>query len=214
MDHPKIPNYAIMNIPRDPGNSSAFNVGFGLSRVLENSTLGIDLIYEPIWSHTWADAASPVQSVGGQTIPVGGMTIENHFRFSNALARMGVQQGFALGNAGPNAAIQLGLAVHSIGYTMEQHDFTQLSSRAQTERWVEWKPTWGLRLRFPELEISYQGSVLHGTGRPGVGGRGILPPTADAALASGSILAAPSGPLTLDEVRVTTHQISVSVPIH
>ena len=214
MDHPKIPNYAIMNIPRDPGNSSAFNVGFGLSRVLANSTLGIDLIYEPIWSHTWADAAAPIQTVGGQTIPAGGMTIENNFRFSNAIARMGVQQGFELGNAGPFAAVQLGLAVHSIGYTMTQHDLTQLSSRQQTERWVEWKPTWGLSLRFPELEIRYQGSVLHGTGRPGVGNGRILPPTALDAAVGGNILAAPSGPLTLDEVRVTTHQVSITVPIH
>ncbi|HSL71921.1 MAG TPA: hypothetical protein VK864_16855, partial [Longimicrobiales bacterium] len=92
MNHPKIPNYSIMNIPRDPGHSSAFNLGFGLARRLNGSTLGIDLIYEPIWSHTWADAESPVESRLGKTIPAGGMTIENHFRFANGIARMGLAQ--------------------------------------------------------------------------------------------------------------------------
>ncbi len=77
-------------------------------------------------------------------------------------------------------------------------------------------PTWGLSVRFPELEIRYQGSATHGTGRPGVvGGIGILEGRALADAAVGSnILAAPSGPLTLTEVRVMTHQISVSLPIH
>jgi hypothetical protein len=213
MDHPKIPNYAIMNIPRDPGNSSAFNIGFGLSRSLASSTFGVDLIYEPIWSHTWADAAAPIETVSGRTIPKGGMTVENHFRFSNALARLGVQQAFALGSAGPTTALQLGLVVHGINYTLDQTSFTQNTTRQHSERWVEWKPTWGLSLRFPELELRYQGSVIHGTGRPGVGPSG--PVFLDAAVATrGNILAAPSGPLTLDEVRVTTHQVSISLPIH
>jgi hypothetical protein len=212
MDHPKIPNYEIMNIPRDPGNSSAFNIGFGLAREIASSTFGIDVIYEPIWSHTWADAENSVQAINGRVIPAGGMTIENHFRFSNALARMGVQQGVALGNAGPFAALQLGLAVHAINYTMEQRDHTQLTDRLHKESWVEWKPTWGMSLRFPELEIRYQGSTLHGTGRPGVVPEGGIFAVADSR--GSNILAAPRGPLTLTEVRVTAHQISVSVPVH
>ncbi|NIQ59421.1 MAG: hypothetical protein GWN71_40550, partial [Gammaproteobacteria bacterium] len=30
--HPKLPNYVIMNIPRDPGVSTAAQVGFGVAR--------------------------------------------------------------------------------------------------------------------------------------------------------------------------------------
>jgi hypothetical protein len=211
MDHPKIPNYEIMNIPRDPGNSSAFNIGFGLARAIANSTFGIDVIYEPIWSHTWADAENAVQAINGRMIPAGGMTIENHFSFSNAIARMGLQQSFPLGNTGPLAGLQLGLAVHAINYTMEQHDHTQLTDRLHEESWVEWKPTWGMSLRFPELEIRYQGSTLHGTGRPGLCR---MEASSQSLTRAGPTSAAPSGPLTLTEVRVTTHQISVSVPIH
>ncbi|MGH7470835.1 MAG: hypothetical protein ACRENP_23050 [Longimicrobiales bacterium] len=211
MDHPKIPNYAIMNIPRDPGHSSAFNVGLGLARTLANSTFGIDLVYEPIWSHTWADAEAPIESRLGKTIPKGGMTIENQFRFSNTMVRMGLGQEMALDAQGLVGGLQLGLAAHSIHYWLDQHDHIQVSDRSHEERWLEWTPTWGLSLRFPELEIRYHGSVTHGTGRPGIF---VNPGRFAVADALGSnILAAPSGPLTLDEVKVTTHQISVSLPI-
>jgi hypothetical protein len=210
MDHPKIPNYAIMNIPRDPGNSSAFNVGVGIARTLATSTVGIDLIYEPIWSHTWADAASPIETADGQTIPAGGMTIENHFRFSNAALRIGLDQGLPLSST-VDAGLQLGLGVRSFHYWLDQEDHVQDTRRDQEESWAEWTPTWGLSLGFPELEVRYSGSVTHGTGRPGVANPGVF--RGDVALASTNILVAPSGPLTLDEVRVMTHQISVSLPL-
>ena len=215
MDHPKIPNYAIMNIPRDPGNSSAFNVGFGLARSRGNTTFGLDLILEPIWSHTWADAAEPLENRLGQTIPTGGMTIENRFRFTNTLARMGLEQGFSVGQNGPAAAMQLGLLVRTVRYTLDQHDHIQISDRQHRESWSEWTPTWGLSLKFPELELRYQGSITHGTGRPGVQpdfGRGGV--ALEASAPGTNILAAPSGPLTLTEVLVKTHQISISLPIH
>ena len=212
MDHPKIPNYEIMNIPRDPGNSSAFNLGVGLARQVAQSTFAVDLVYEPIWSHTWADAAQPIQTTDGRTIAAGGMTIENRFRFANAHARMGVQQDFALNDGGLVGALQLGLAVRRIQYQLEQTDHVQLTARELAEHWVEWQPTWGLSFRFPALEVRYHGSVIHGTGRPGVAPRfGVLE---DAPALGSNIIAAPSGPLTLDEVKVTTHQVSISLPIH
>ena len=213
MDHPKIPNYAIMNIPRDPGNSSAFNLGIGISRQLAQSTFAVDLIVEPIWSHTWADAAQPIETTDGRTIAPGGMTIENRFRFSNAHARMGVEQDFALAG-GVLGELQLGLAVGRIQYHLDQRDHVQLTARKLDEHWVEWKPTWGLSFRFPALEVRYHGSVTNGTGRPGVGPQFVVGVVDDALRVGSNILAAPSGPLTLDEVKVSTHQISVSLPVH
>ena len=214
MDHPKIPNYAIMNIPRDPGNSSAFNIGVGISRTYANSTFGVDVIYEPIWSHTWADSPTPVQTVRGETIQPGGATIENRFRFSNAAARFGVEQNFTMGENGPPIGFQLGLGVRRISYRLEQNDHIQITERRLAENWVESTPTWGFNMQFPNLEVRYHGSVTNGTGRPGVSdaffGRGIA--VAESSVGS-NILAAPSGPLTLDEVKVTTHQISVSLPV-
>jgi hypothetical protein len=219
MDHPKLPNYqlvSIQSIPRDPGNSSAFNVGFGLSRVLATSTFGVDVVYEPIWSHTWDDAAAPVVTALGKTIPAGGRTIENWFRFSNALARLGLEQQIFHGETGPLGRLQLGLAVRNIHYQLEQHNHVQISDRRHEESWVEWTPTWGFSLRFPELELSYHGSMTNGTGRPGVAPQfargGAVLETASGV--GTNILAAPSGPLTLTEVKVMTHQISISLPIH
>jgi hypothetical protein len=212
MDHPKIPNYSIMNIPRDPGNSSAFNVGFGIARVLAGSTFAVDVIYEPIWSHTWADSESPIVALDGRTIQPGGMTIENRFRFSNAQLRLGVGQEAPLGED-IVGGLQLGLGVRTIHYWLDQTDHVQLSDRSHEERWTEWSPTWGLSLAFPALEVRYEGSVTNGTGRPGVGApRGVFV-EGDAVALSSNILVAPSGPLTLDEVRVTSHRVSISLPV-
>jgi hypothetical protein len=211
MDHPKIPNYEIMSIPRDPGHSNAFNLGVGLSRRDGPATFGLDVVYEPIWSNTWADAATPVETITGETIPAGGKTIENDFRFSNVLFRMGVARD--LGSTPQRgAALQLGLVVRAIHYWLDQYDNVQNVGRDLEERWVEWMPTWGLSLRFPELEIRYRGQVTNGTGRPGVAVTGWLREAA-AVRPGGNILAAPSGPITLDEVRLTTHQVSISLPL-
>jgi hypothetical protein len=200
-----------MNIPRDPGHSSAFNVGVGVSRTHKQSTFGVDVIYEPIWSHTWADSDVPIETARGDTIFPGGMTIENQFRFSNALVRMGFDQDFNLGSGGTGAGIQFGVMVRSIHYWLEQQDHVQISARDHEERWVEWTPTWGFSLNFPELEVRYRGRVTNGTGRPGVVANPIIL-EADAAGGS-NIIVAPSGPLTLAEVRVVTHQISISLPL-
>ncbi|HEX4600223.1 MAG TPA: hypothetical protein VH116_02420 [Gemmatimonadales bacterium] len=219
MTHPKLPEYELANvpvIPRDPGRSSAYNLGIGLSKTRGPTTLGIDAIYEPIWSYTWADATAPVVTTVGATIPVGGKTFENHFRFSNALLRMGVSRAMELQTLGRVVELQLGLIVRSVHYGLAQADNVQGASNALTEGWVEWTPTWGLSLRFPDLEIRYRGRVTKGTGRPGiqsVASVGFFTAGRDVALAGGGILVAPSGPLSLQDVSTTTHQVSISLPL-
>ena len=216
MSHPKIPNYEIMNIPRDPGHSFAYNLGVGLSkRDSGGATFGVDAVYEPIWSNTWAEAEGPVSTAAGGTIGQGGKTIENHFRFSNATLRLGAAQDLLLNGREGGATLQLGLAVHSIHYWLDQRDNVLDAGRRGEERWVEWTPTWGATLRFPTLELRYRGRLTSGTGRPGVQSSGGFS-VDDLARSSFSsnILAAPSGPLSLDPVRVFTHQLSVSLPIH
>ncbi len=214
--HPKIPNYAIMNIPRDPGHSWAFDAGVGFSRTRDTFTFGVDLVYEPIWSYTWADAAVPVTTRVGGTIPEGGKTIENWFRFSNALLRMGLGEEFEASPTGPAITLQLGLETRWIDYRLEQRDNVQLSERELDESWVEWVPTWGIGLRRPTWELRYSGSATNGTGRPGVLAPrgGILEVSTLSAGAAGSnILAAPSGPVSLTPVQVITHQITFALPL-
>ena len=105
--------------------------------------------------------------------------------------------------------------VRSVHYHLTQSDNLQAVGHALQEAWLEWTPTWGVSLRFPDLEIRYRGRVTRGTGRPGVtspsGSFGVVDRAL--ALAGGSILVAPSGPISLQEVSTTTHQISISLPL-
>ena len=213
MSHPKIPDYEIMSIPRDPGHSHAYQLGIGVARINGPAMFGLDAVYEPIWSHTYATAAVPAETARGDTIPVGGKTIENRFRFSNALFRMGVGRELPIGSRPRAAAWQLGIAVHAIHYWLRQEDHVQDASRAREDWWVEWTPTWGLTLRFPELELRYSGRVTTGTGRPRTQTDGVVL-NDPAALRAGGLVVAPNGPLTLEGVSVVTHQFSLSLPLH
>lgn len=205
--HPKIPNYELMSIPKDPGHSTAFDLGIGFARMVKNTTFGIDIVVEPAFSDTWAEAEAPVETASGRIIPAGGKTIENSFRFSNAFVRLGVAE-----TVGP-AGFQFGLQVRAYDYHLDQWDNVAETTRRQDEQWMEWTPTWGASVRFAQLELRYQGRVTSGTGRPGVAWNGRAErAVADAALAS-DILLAPSGPLTLQDATVLTHQVSLSVPI-
>lgn len=129
--HPKIPNYEIVNIPRDPG-------------------------------HSWAEAEAPVQTLSGRTIPAGGKTVDNDFRFSNGLLRIGVRR-----EEDP-VGLQLGLQMRAMNYRLEQENHVEESRREQEEGWVEWTPTWGVSVKFPEFQVRYAGQLTTGTGRPGV----------------------------------------------
>jgi hypothetical protein len=205
--HPKIPNYEIMNIPRDPGHSNAFDIGVGLAKVTDRTKFGLDLVYEPATSETWAEAVGPVETASGDTIPHRGKTVENSFGFSNAFVNMGVTH-----DAGP-VSLQLGLRVSAYDFHLDQWDNVEETFRRQDEDWMEWVPSWGLTARLADLELRYLGRVTTGTGRPGVGWTGAAEGRVLDAAAANDILLAPSGPLTLQDATVMTHQVSIAIPI-
>jgi hypothetical protein len=209
--HPKIPTYELTNvpaIPRDPGYTHAFNLGMGVSRVEGPERFGMDLIYEPISSYTWADAAASTPTAAGDTIAPGGKTVENRFRFDNAWFRIGVEQPV---KEGAPTNFQLGLILHPIKYRLEQRDNVQLASRSVDACWWEWTPTWGLSYRQTRFELRYQGRVTKGAGRPQ--SQFVIGPIAAVDAAGSSLLAAPSGPLFMTDVSTVTHQISLSLPL-
>jgi hypothetical protein len=214
MSHPKIPNYEIMAIPRDPGYSTAFDIGVGLSETEGPLTFGVDAIVEPIWSHTWADAEGPVATNDGGTIPAGGRTIENRFRFANGVVRAGLSREFKLEMPESSARMQFGVQLRSINYDLDQYSHVLAAGRKQSEGWTEWTYAWGASVLLPDVEIHYRLRMTSGTGRPGLAAPGFVtgPTLADAG-GGRSFLVAPSGALTLDPVHVTTHQISVSLPL-
>lgn len=205
--HPTIPNYELVNIPRDPGYSTAFDFGLGIARVLGPTTFGMDIVYEPAWSSTWAEAAVRTPTADGDTIPAGGKTVENEFAFSNAFVRVGVSHVVGL------ASLQLGVQVRAYDYHLDQWNNVADDFRRQDEQWMEWVPSWGLALRFPGIEIRYLGRVTTGTGRPGVAWTGATLARAEIAALANDIVVPPGGPLTLQDVSVTTHQVSVAIPI-
>lgn len=214
--HPKIPNYQIQNIPRDPGTTWAYNLGFGLGRHIGPASFGIDVIYEPMRASTWADAARDTAAFGGGIIKQGAKTVENDFNFSNAIIRLGIGREAELGVDEKKAlGVQFGVTMHAIDYKLRQINHVLGSRRTQHEDWVEWTPTWGLNLRFPELEIRYMGRYAGGVGRPGVDVGGWAVPDALSAGGGrgGGIIAAPSGPLTLQDAHVITHQVSFTLPM-
>ena len=205
--HPKIPNYEIMNIPRDPGNTTAFNLGFGIAKQDENSTFGIDLVYEPITSNTWAAADTFMIDAENQLIRPGDKTIENDFDFSNWVLSTG------LGWKSDHKSFQFGIQMRNIHYWLDQMDYIAVAQRGQEEYWVEWTTTWGVTLNFSDFNVRYSGKTTMGTGRPGVDSQAIWFNTMEDMSTSGDFIIAPSDALTLEEARVMTHQITISLPI-
>ena len=205
--HPKIPNYELMNIPRDPGTSWAYNLGVGASKTEGPTTFAVDLVYEPAVSHTWVEALVDVTSASGRVIGSGEKTLENRFNFSNAVIRLGVARQVDI------ATLQLGLQVYSYNYTLRQQDHVAVTNRRQNEQWMEWTPSWGASFAFADLEVRYLGRVVTGTGRPGVAWNGLVAERAAVLSAANDIVVAPGGPLTLQTARVLTHQLGIAVPI-
>jgi len=203
--HPKIPNYDLMNIPRDPGNTYAYNFGAGIAKSSDSLNFGIDMIYEPIWSNTWAEAATATQTTSGNVIPSGEKTVNNDFQFYNYHLRTGFSK------EGRVAGVQLGLAMSSINYRLKQDDRVLERRRNVEESWFEWHFTWGLLFKFSGFNLYYQGQLTHGLGRPGIemDNRMFL---ADAGMKSDIILA-PAGDLTLVETAIITHRFMVAVPL-
>lgn len=205
--HPKIPNYELMNIPRDPGTSWAYNVGLGLARTYEKTTFGVDFIYEPIFSDTWVEAEERISIPERDlVIEAGEKTLANDFDFANTTARVGLRRD------GRWTELQLGMQVRTIRYWLKQEDFVEDRYREQHEAWSEWTASWGIGVKLSDLHIRYVGRLTTGTGRPGVATPTLLR-VADFS-AGGDIIVAPRGPLTLEDARVFTHQLSVVVPIN
>lgn len=215
--HPKIPEYELAYlpvIPKDPGNSSAYNIGLGLAYDDKTMTFGIDFVLEPIWTYTWGEAGEETPIEGGGAIPPGGKTIENHFKFTNTHFRIGTASDFGVGG------FQLGLQLYSISYRLDQYSNMTREWRSQNESWLEWIPSWGAHLDFGEFQIRYAGRLKLGTGVPGGSLRGLdiwNPMREEGNLVispsdPGNFLVAPTGAFGLEEEKITTHQISLVIP--
>lgn len=205
--HPKIPNYTIANIPRDPGNSTAFALTAGIARQTGPSVVGMELSWYPARSHTWAEAAEPIPLPAGGQIPAGGRTVENWFRFSDLRAAAGYERDNG------KVGYRFGLNAHFHHYRLEQKRYVEQQERNTSEEWFEWTPTWGLTVRPAGVTLRYTGR-LHMKGFPELfGGTDevfVAVPDFDSGI---DFLPAPSGPVELRDFTQWTHQLALSITL-
>jgi hypothetical protein len=216
-DHPKIPTYDLTAveiparppIPRDPGNSWAFDIGGGMAYEDGPTTFAVDVVFEPAVSDTWADDVVDVIGADGSVIRAGEHTVDNHFEFTNAHARMGL--GHRLGE---RWTIQFGVRMRSYSYRMEQEDHVLGLDRSLNQQWTEWTPTWGASFQVNGLVIRYVGLASSASHFP-------FPNLSfveeDEVFATpdfgGDVLAPPSGLLATPDETVVTHRVQLSIPV-
>src|SRR4029079_16333331 len=87
LSHPKIPNYQIQNIPREPATAWAANLGVGIGRLWGHSSFGFDVMKQPMLSRTWGTAEHDTATASGGVIRAGDRTVSNWFKFSNSFIR-------------------------------------------------------------------------------------------------------------------------------
>jgi hypothetical protein len=154
--HPKIPNYPLVNIPRDPGVTHGFDVGIGIGRSLGGTMVGLDLVYEPIWTNTWATTDENIETDNGNRIPAGSKTIENWFRFSNVKVKGGLSHEIRSEvDSALRFVAQVGIAFASTSYSLLQQDNVALTRRDRQFGWVDWEPTIGFAVRVGSFEARY-----------------------------------------------------------
>lgn len=212
---PRLPAYDLPEVPADAGRAQAYNLGGGISRSTGPWTLGLDAIYEPIWSRTWVRAATPTETRTGTTLDAGANTLENRFRFTNGIARAGLAATLPLSKE-ESVTFETGGQLRAIRYHLDQRDAIQQSSSASTQNWNEWTRSWGVNIRLASAELHYRGRLTTGAGRPGFDDNGGIIAVAGTAATVPVGSFAPPIPqfgLRFADVRATTHQISVSVPI-
>ena len=171
----------------------------------ENSRFALDVALQPIWSTTWQEANAADVTASGGSLSVGDRSIENDFFFTNVILRSGFSH--TIGSVG----LQAGVEARSYDYQLEQINRVTARYRTQDESWVEWSPTFGTVVTLSGLDLRYALRATTGTGQPGTlwGGGGLETLSA----ADADFIIAPTGPLTLQDARVITHQVSVTIPV-
>src|SRR5207249_6062052 len=139
-----------MDLGREPGSSSAYNLAAGLSRMHDKMTVGVDAIYEPIWGRT------------SQT----GKANDDRYRFSNRIVRGGASRDFPLTSPDNSIRFMAGIQLKAVRYRLDQVDSVE-TSQATAEHWNEWTHSWGFSFITRSVEVHCLWRVRSGTSRPG-----------------------------------------------
>jgi hypothetical protein len=198
-EHPKIPNYALANIPRDPGSSTAYNIGVGIVESGKRTTLGFEYIYEPMTSYTWADAG-----MENPAFPSSFKTVENFFDFYNHIIRGGIYTHTDISWLD----YRLGIQLYFNKYNLKQNDNILDTSRTVNENWLETTLCGGLTINISGFKILYSLQVILGNGIVGSENNQVIAFDAAASKSAADFLIAPNGSLVVDDIPLITQQIS------
>jgi hypothetical protein len=212
IQQPSLPGYDLPLVPADAGTAQAYNLGAGISRNTGPITMGFDAIFEPITSRTWDEAEKEVETLAGSMLDAGTRTLDSRFRFTNAIARLGFAATFPF-STDYSLRLEAGGQLHAIRYHLSQRDVIRDERSTSTQNWNEWTRSWGVSVRFAGADLHYRGNLTTGAGRPGLDALngGIVDPVA--LTSSSSFRSFAAFGRTFGDVRATTHQISLSVPI-
>jgi hypothetical protein len=212
LTHPKIPNYRFSNLPRDPGTTYAFNAGAGVGRDIGGSGFGLDVVYEPMLSHTWAEAGPGATNDDGTPIPAGTKTVENRFRFSNIKLAAGMSHEFRSAVDTVTAiGFELGIAVYRSTYRLRQQDNLAGTVRHQRVGWTEWGPTLGVHWRARRVRLAYSLGLTCSPGSCTIGQGDDV--TVSAPPPAPGVIASPTANLGFAYGRTIVQKLSLAFPI-
>ncbi len=159
--HPKIPDYPLSGVPRDPGTTHAYNLGVGLAWQPRFIHLALDAIYEPVTSKTWVEAEEPTLAYGGRTIARGEVTLRHNYDFSNRIFRLGVEK-----ELWPWMTLRAGMQTKF--FEFDYHHKNEITGFEQNvnshSKWRETLWTAGASLRRGKTEWLYTLQVITGNG--------------------------------------------------
>ena len=204
--HPKIPNYNFSHLARDPGNTQAYALGVGVVNEDTASMLAFDFAYTPMWTNTWAEAATSTRTASGNILAVGSPTVENAFVFSNYEMHAGWAHKF------DQLWVQLGVDVLSVHYALDQYDDVLEIQRNLDDSWSEGTFSWGLALQAGRMQLRYFGHVR---GNASGGGNRAVLVTIPEPTDGGDIVSAPTGggASFMSPNKVVAHQIGIAIPV-
>ncbi len=206
-DQSRIPGYDLVHIPFDPGSTTLGEVGLGWDAVGPLFRLAIEVGVSPGSAETRILADSTLSS-NGTTLQRGDPAFSHDFRFTNWWATAGVD--VPLGPGG----FQLGLGALGHRFRLEQRDHLRGEDHEYKISWTEWVPSLGVRVVMRGVEMGYALRLINrGTAPCDPHSYRSLCRTMPVPYHFTGLRVAPTLPEDLPDFSLTTHQLTVSVPL-
>jgi hypothetical protein len=167
----------------------------------DRTTAGLDVIWEPARSHTWATTDTAMALPSGASISPGGKTVDNRFRFNNLTVAAGLER------TAKWLDLQVGLRLKRIRYRLEQELFLSEQGSQVRKSWLEWGPSWSADTAFGPVELRYSGRfVARGFPPPGWFPREVINSGTD-------LIVGVAESVGHSQYHMTTHRLSLSMPL-